>query len=120
MDQVFPLGFAYVAGLCLLYLRRSTFGLWRALAAPGRMALTNYLFQTVCGMLIFYGIGLGLGADISLSFALLIALGVYLLGMLLSRLWIRYFRYGPVEWVWRMLTYGQYLPLKTESKILEV
>ena len=56
----------------------------------------------------------------SLSFALLIALGVYLLGMLLSRLWIRHFRYGPVEWVWRMLTYGQYLPLKTESKILEV
>ena len=118
--SVFPLGFAYVAGLCLLYLRRSTFGLWRALAAPGRMALTNYLFQTVCGMLIFYGIGLGLGADMSLSFALLIALGVYLLGMLLSRLWIRHFRYGPVEWVWRMLTYGQYLPLKTESKILEV
>ena len=113
--SVFPMGFAYIAGLCLLYKRRGNSRAWRALAAPGRMALSNYLFQTVCGMLIFYGIGLGLGADMSLSFALLIALGVYLLGMLLSRLWIKHFRFGPVEWVWRMLTYGQYLPIKKEK-----
>ena len=83
------------------------------------MALTNYLYQTVCGMLIFYGIGLGLGADMSLSVALLIALGVYLLGMLLSSLWIKHFRFGPVEWVWRMLTYGRYLPIKRDKQAVE-
>ena len=49
------------------------------------------------------------------SFALLIALVVYLLGMLLSRLWVKYFRFGPVEWLWRMLTYGQYLPIRREK-----
>ncbi len=113
--SVFPMGFAYMAGLCLLYQRHSASRIWRAFAAPGRMALSNYLYQTVCGMLVFYGIGLGLGADMSLSFALLIALGVYLLGMLLSSLWVKYFRFGPVEWLWRMLTYGQYLPIRREK-----
>ena len=110
--SVFPMGFAYVAGLCLLYLRSRDARLWRALAAPGRMALTNYLSQTVFGILVFYGVGLGLGADMSLSFVLPVALGVYLFEMAFSALWMRYFRFGPVEWVWRMLTYGQYLPLR--------
>ena len=110
--SVFPMGFAYVAGLCLLYLRSRDAGLWRALAAPGRMALTNYLSQTVFGILVFYGVGLGLGADMSLSSVLPVALGVYLFEMAFSALWMRYFRFGPVEWVWRMLTYGQYLPLR--------
>ena len=110
--SVFPMGFAYVAGLCLLYLRSTEAGIWRALAAPGRMALTNYLMQTVFGMLIFYGIGLGLGAGLSLSIVLPIALAVYGLEMALSTLWMRHFRFGPIEWLWRMLTYGQYLPIK--------
>lgn len=48
----------------------------------------------------------------SLSFVLPVALGVYLFEMSFSALWMRYFRFGPVEWVWRMLTYGQYLPLR--------
>lgn len=113
--SVFPMGFAYMAGLCLLYLRRQETGVWKALAAPGRMALSNYLFQTVCGMLLFYGIGLGLGASLSLSLVLPIAFGVYLLGMGLSFLWIKYFRYGPVEWVWRILTYGQFLPIRKKE-----
>lgn len=39
-----------------------------------------------------------------------------LLGMLLSRLWIGHFRFGPVEWVWRMLTYGQYLPIRRDQR----
>lgn len=114
--SVFPMGFAYVAGLCLLYLRCGDGRLWRALAAPGRMALSNYLFQTVCGMLIFYGgIGLGLGAGMSLSLVLPVAVGVYLLGMALSAVWMRHFRFGPVEWIWRMLTYGAYLPLRKKD-----
>ena len=43
-------------------------------------------------------------------------MGLFLLGMLLSRLWIGHFRFGPVEWVWRMLTYGQYLPLRRDQR----
>ena len=43
-------------------------------------------------------------------------MGLFLLGMLLSRLWIGHFRFGPVEWVWRMLTYGQYLPIRRDQR----
>lgn len=115
--SVFPMGLAYVAGLCLLYLRSEDGGIWRALAAPGRMALSNYLFQTLCGMVIFYGgVGFGLGAGLSLSFVLPIAAGVWLLGMALSAAWLRHFRFGPVEWLWRMLTYGQRLPLRKSEE----
>lgn len=106
--SVYPMGFAYVAGLCLLYLSHRDAVCWKVLAAPGRMALTNYICQSVAGIILFYGIGLGLGAGVGLVQTEAIALGVYLLQILLSGVWLRYFRFGPLEWVWRMLTYGRY------------
>lgn len=60
--SVYPSGFAYVSAICLLYLHGREWRLWRCLAAPGRMALTNYVGQSVWGMVLFYGIGFGLGA----------------------------------------------------------
>jgi len=54
-----------------------------------------------------------MGADTSLWMTELWAVGVFLLLSVLSGLWLRYFRFGPLEWIWRMLTYGQRLPLKT-------
>ena len=82
-------------------------GLWRWLAAPGRMGLTNYVGQSVVGMFLFYGIGMGLGAGVGLSATELIALGVFLLQVLASRLWLAFCQFGPLEWVWRMLNYGK-------------
>ena len=55
--SVYPLGLAYAAGLCLLYLKWKEGSVWKWLAAPGRMALTNYIGQSVIGMFLFYGIG---------------------------------------------------------------
>lgn len=75
------------------------------------MALSCYIGQTLLGMLLFYGIGFGLGAYIGLSYVLLIALGVYLFEAILARLWLRRFQYGLLEWLWRMLTYGRYLKI---------
>lgn len=112
---VYPLGFAYMAGLCLLHLRRKRWRLWRALAAPGRMALTNYIGQSVTGVFLFYGIGLGWGAGVGLVHTELIVLAVYLLQALFSRLWLSACRFGPLEWGWRMLTYRQRFPLKKEE-----
>ena len=109
---VFPMGFAYAAGFCLLYLRREESGLWKVLALPGRMACTNYLGQSVIGILLFYGIGLGLGASVGLAATELIAVGVFLFQTGFSALWLRFFKFGPVEWIWRMLTYGKYLPMR--------
>lgn len=109
--SVYPLGFAYMSSLCLLYLSSSRSAVWRALAAPGRMALTNYICQSIAGMFLFYGIGFGLGAGVGLSLTEIIALAVFVLQMLLSRLWLHYCQFGPLEWIWRMLNYGKPLQL---------
>ena len=71
--------------------------------------------QSVLGILLFYGIGLGLGNRVGLLGTELIALGVYALQIVFSSLWMRRFRFGPVEWVWRMLTYGEKLPLRIKT-----
>lgn len=109
--SVFPLGLAYVAGICLWYLGNKECALFRVLAAPGRMALTNYIGQSVWGIVIFYGIGFGLGADTGLAYVMLIAIGVYVAEIVFSHIWLRYFQFGPLEWIWRMLTYGKWFNL---------
>ena len=104
---VYATGFAYVAAVCLLYLRWPRLRLFGLFAAPGRMALTNYIGQSVWGMFLFYGIGLGFGAQTGLVWVVLVALGVWLVEALFSRWWLRRCNFGPLEWVWRMLTYGR-------------
>ena len=110
--SVYPLGLAYLCGFCLLYLRWRKAAVWMALAAPGRMALTNYIGQSVAGMFLFYGIGLGWGAQVGLAQTEVVALAVYVAQMLVSRWWLSAFRFGPLEWIWRMLTYGRRFELR--------
>ena len=113
--SVYLMGFAYAAGFCLIFDRRSEAPGWRLLSNPGRMACTNYLGQSLIGILLFYGIGLGLGNRVDLLATEAIALGVYAFQIAFSFLWMSHFRYGPVEWVWRMLAYGRRLPLRKEE-----
>ncbi|MEV4169992.1 DUF418 domain-containing protein [Nonomuraea sp. NPDC049709] len=77
----------------------------RALAAPGRMALSNYLAQSLICALIFTGYGLALLDRVSPPLEVLIALGIFAAQVLYSRRWLRRHRYGPVEWLLRFLTY---------------
>jgi uncharacterized protein len=114
--SVVPLALAYASAISLLYMRRRESRVFKTLAAPGRMALTNYIAQSAFGMAIFYGIGLGSGAKTGLVYVELTAAGVFLVQVALSNLWLRYFRYGPLEWGWRMLTYGRWLsPVKQKD-----
>ena len=85
------------------------------LAPVGRMALTNYLMQTVICVTLFYGYGFGLFGQFGATAATAIALGIFLFQILLSTLWLKYFAYGPMEWIWRQLTYRQRLSLKLKS-----
>jgi uncharacterized protein len=83
-----------------------------AWAAPlGRMAFTNYLAQSIIFGWIFYGYGLGLFGHIGVTAALAIGICVYVAQVLISLQWLRYFRFGPVEWIWRKLMYGTPQPL---------
>lgn len=109
--SVVPMGLAYITGICLLFHRKRDWRIWEYLAVPGRMALTNYIGQSVSGMLLFYGIGLGLGASIGLSGTEVIAVGVFLFQIAFSTIWLHYFQFGPLEWIWRMLTYGRWLSI---------
>lgn len=109
--SVYIVGFAYVAAICLVYNRHPRARVFSLFSAPGRMALTNYIGQSVWGMAIYYGIGLGLGASMGLSLVVPVAVGVWLVEALSSLLWLRFFNFGPLEWIWRMLTYGRRFPL---------
>lgn len=113
--SVVPLSLAYTATICLWYLKPKGRERLRIFSAPGRMALTNYIMQTVTAVCIFYGIGLGLGAKTGVFYVFLISIGVYILQVIYSNVWLKYFEYGPVEWIWRQVTYGKRLKLRREK-----
>lgn len=102
---VIPLGLAYAAGFLLLW--RVASGVLKVFAAPGRMALTNYLAQTLICVPIFYGIGFGQAGLWPIEQLLLFVVAVYGVQVVVSHFWLRAFHYGPMEWVWRALTYGR-------------
>lgn len=102
---VVPLGLAYAASFVLLWPKaRKILGL---LAAPGRMALTNYLSQTILGIIIFYGIGFGLYRSLGPWEFSGVAVAIFAAQLIWSRLWLRYFAQGPMERLWRLGTYGR-------------
>jgi len=99
-------------GIVTLYARRRPDGvLTRGLAAVGRTAFTNYLLQTVVATTVFYGHGLGLFGSVSRVVAFGLVIAFWAVQGVLSVLWLRRFRFGPVEWVWRTLTYGTRQPM---------
>jgi uncharacterized protein len=81
------------------------------LAAVGRMALSNYLLQSLIAMLLFTGAGLGLLGSLQRAQLYIVVLGIWLLQLSLSPLWLRYARFGPLEYLWRWLSYGRRPPL---------
>lgn len=83
----------------------------KALAAVGRMALTNYLMQSLFGAVIFYGWGFGYFGQISRSGLLLVVLMVWMFQIIFSLLWLTRYRMGPLEWLWRSLTYWRIEPI---------
>lgn len=100
----------YVAALTLLYLRPA----WRPwlsrLAPAGRMALTNYLAQSLICTLIFYGYGFGLFGQVGKAMGLVLAVIIYGIELVWSAWWLEHFEFGPAEWLWRSLTYWRWQP----------
>ena len=76
------------------------------------MALSNYLSQSLIGVLLFYGLGIGLGCSLGLVYVELTALAVFAVQIAVSGWWLQWFRFGPLEWIWRMLTYGNYFKIR--------
>ncbi len=82
------------------------------LAPAGRMALSNYLGQSLVCTLVFYGYGLGGFEQMGRAWQLAFAVALFALQVVLSHLWLRHFRFGPAEWLWRWFTYLQMPPLR--------
>lgn len=101
----------YGGGFLLLYEGRLR-PLLRQFAPVGRTALTSYLAQSAIGVFIFYGIGLGLLGRMPLALAFLLGFVIFAAQVIASRWWVRRFRYGPVEWLWRSLTNWRVEPLR--------
>ena len=102
----------YVGAVMLACRSRRLPGLRRRLAAVGRMALTNYLLQSVLGVLIFYGYGFGLFGRLGRFDLWGVILAVWALQLAISPWWLARFRFGPAEWAWRSLTYWRRQPLR--------
>ena len=101
----------YVGLVVTMLSSRSAFARIRVLAAPGRMALTNYLLQSLLCMTVFYGFGLGRWG-MPRAQQLLFVVVVFAAQVAFSHWWLARFRYGPMEWLWRGFTYREVPPLR--------
>ena len=86
--------------------------LQRALAAVGQMALTNYIMQTVICSIIFLGFGFSLYGTLELHELNYIVFAIWTFQLIASPVWLHYYRFGPLEWLWRSLTYWQKQPFR--------
>jgi len=82
------------------------------LSSVGRMAFTNYILMSLLGMFIFLGNGFGYFGKTERWVQLLITLTIWGLLLIISPIWLRHFKYGPIEWFWRRLTYRKRIPMK--------
>ena len=101
----------YAAGFALLFARPLWRRLLSVLAPAGQMALTNYLCQTLISQFVYYGYGFNLIGRQGAAACLLLMSGLFCVQVWLSHLWMARFRFGPMEWVWRSLTYGRRQPM---------
>ena len=107
----------YASSLILLTQRE----IWRRrlapLAAVGRTALSNYLLQSLICTTIFYGYGLALFGKVSPSLGLLLTIAIFLIQIPVSVWWLGRFQFGPVEWLWRSLTYWHRQPMRVSARV---
>src|SRR5437773_6973874 len=108
----------FYASTIILVTQRET---WRRrlapLAAVGRTALSNYLLQSLICTTIFYRYGLALFGKVSPSLGVLLTITIFLIQIPLSVWWLRRFQFGPVEWLWRSLTYWQRQPMRVSGSV---
>jgi uncharacterized protein len=101
----------YVAAATLLFWRQQGRGLLGALVPMGKMGLTTYLMQTAFGVIVFYGIGFGLMGQLGSGVAVACGIAFFIAQAFMARAWLARYSLGPVEWLWRSLTYFRLQPL---------
>ncbi len=103
---------AHASALVLLYRAGVARGLFGRLAAVGQMAFTNYILHTVICTLVFFGYGLNYYAELQYHQLVFVVAAIWALQLVASPLWLARFRFGPLEWLWRSLTYWRVQPFR--------
>lgn len=103
-------------GLIMLFIKSGILPfLQRALAAVGQMAFSNYIMHTIICITIFMGFGFGMYGKLQRHELYYIVLGIWIFQLILSPIWLKYFRFGPLEWLWRSLTYWKRQPFRKDN-----
>ncbi len=103
-------------GVVMLICRSAGFSKFKQVfSSVGRLAFTNYILQSIICTFIFYGHGFGLYGTVERKYQVLVVLGVWIILLIISPLWLKRFRFGPLEWLWRSLTYWCWQPFKIRS-----
>lgn len=106
-------------GLFMLFIRSGWISWLRnALAAVGKMALTNYMLTSVICAFVFYGFGFGLFGELQRYQLYYVVAGIWIFQLIMSPIWMKYFLYGPAEWLWRSLTYKKRQPFVKQKREL--
>jgi uncharacterized protein len=114
--QRIALMMAHVAVIMLIYRAGWLHGLFARLRAVGRMAFTNYVMQSVICSLVFFGYGLNKFAEWQYYQLYYLVGGIWVLQLIVSPIWLRSFQFGPLEWLWRALTYWHRPPMRRTAK----
>jgi uncharacterized protein len=105
----------YVAGIVLLYWRTAAHAKLNQLASVGQMGLTTYLMQSVFGLLVYYGFGLGMMGKIGVTGSIALGIAIFAVQIFFANWWMARYRYGMVEWLWRSLTHMKLQPLRRDK-----
>lgn len=103
--------FFYVATFTYLFHKTRVRKWLLPFSAVGKTAFTNYIMQSIIGTLIFYNFGLGLYGKVNPFVGLLLTVAIFFVQMIVSHLWLKKFNFGPLEWLWRTMTYMKRQPL---------
>ncbi len=109
---VAPLALSYVGTFMLCFQTGIGKKIMSVVAPVGKMAFSNYMMHSLVCNFVFLGAGLGYGRQVGPFYLTLFAILLFVFQIFSSTIWLKYFNYGPVEWVWRSLTYGKIQPFK--------
>ena len=107
-----PLTLGHASLIMLIFRSRLVPWLMKGFANVGQMAFTNYLMQSIICTFFFYGYGFGNYNKLYFHQLYYVVFAVWIFQMIFSAIWLRYFRFGPFEWLWRSLTYWRRQPMK--------
>jgi uncharacterized protein len=87
------------------------------LSPVGKMAFSNYIFQTLVGSFVFLGPGLGYVGKVGPVYFTIFGVIIFIFQVIISTVWLKYFHFGPVEWLWRSATYNKWQPFRKKPGV---